>query len=384
MDRGQYTTLMEVLKSLPDRRKARGKRYSWTFLLALICCALASGQRSGHAIAHWISEHAAVLCTALSFTRSSVPSESTIRRALRALDVDLLEQRLAQYHQRLASTRRTTDETMPWQGQAVDGKELRGVRAHGQPLCLVSLVVHGSGIVLAQTEVNEKSNEITAVPQLLAGRDLHGTVITMDALLTQQMLAQQIIDQQGHYLMIVKLNQGRLHDAIRLLFDYPPWTRQTRSQEYWLHRTFDKGHGRHEWRTLECSTALGDYLPWPGIKQVMRRTCKRLIHKTDQIQKEVTYGITSLSHDQASAAQIESLWRGHWTIENRLHYVRDVTMGEDTCQIHRNTIPHVLATLRNAIISLFRVSGWSNIADAIRHFGASVYRPLQLIGALPF
>jgi predicted transposase YbfD/YdcC len=386
MDQVQYSTLLETLQSMPDMRKARGKRYSWTLLMAMICSALVSGQCSGHAIAHWISVHAKSLHTALKIQRSSMPSESTIRRALRALDIETLEHRVSGYTQGLASSASAasdrTAEGESLQGQAIDGKELRGVRAHGHPLCLVSLVTHQSGIVLAQTAVDGKSNEITAVPQLLAGRDLKGVVITMDALLTQQHLAQQIIDQGGHYLMVVKANQARLHAAIQLLFDLPPWTRQERDQEYWTCNTFDKGHGRLEWRTLECSTALGDYLAWPGMKQVLRRTCKRVIQKTGEIQQEVTYAVSDLSHSQASAAQLEKYWRGHWTIENRLHYVRDVTMGEDACQIHRGGLPQVLATLRNAIISLLRVKGWSNIADAIRYFSASVYRSLKLIGAL--
>jgi len=387
MDQVQYSTLLEALQSIPDPRKARGKRYSWTFLLALLGSALLSGQRSAHAIAHWISVHAAPLRKALQPERSTMPSESTMRRVLQALDIETLEQRLSGYTQGLLSARQTANgplaEDAALQGQAIDGKELRGVRAHGQPLCLVSRVAHQSGIVLAQTAVDEKSNEITAVPQLLAGCDLTGVVITMDALLAQRALAQQIVDQGGHYLMIIKPNQGHLYEAIQLLFEFPPWTRQEQDQEYWVHHTFDKGHGRLEWRTLECSTALGDYVPWPGMKQVMRRTCKRLISKTGEIQQEVTYAITDLSHEQASAAQLETLWRGHWTIENRLHYVRDVSMGEDACQIHRGHIPQVLAALRNAIISLLRAQGWTNIADAIRYFGASVYRSLRLIGALP-
>lgn len=386
MDQVQYSTLLEALQSLPDPRKARGKRYPWALLLALICSALVSGQCSGHAIAHWIAVHAASLRDKLQPKRSNMPSESTIRRVLQALDIEDLERQVSRYTQGLASSMGTVSssvaEKATLQGQAIDGKELRGVRAHDQPLCLVSLVAHQSGIVLAQTAVDGKSNEITAVPQLLAGRDLQGVVVTMDALLAQQPLAQQVIDQGGHYLMVIKSNQGRLHAAIQLLFDLPPWTKSSQDQEYWVHRTFDKGHGRLEWRTLEASTALGDYLPWPGMKQVMRRTCKRLITKTGEIQEEVTYAISDLSHEQASAAQLEFLWRGHWTIENRLHYVRDVSMGEDACQIHRGHIPQALAALRNAIISLLRSKGWSNIADAIRYFAASVSRSLRLIGAL--
>jgi len=99
-------------------------------------------------------------------------------------------------------------------GQALDGKEVRGSQAHGQPLTLVSLVQHGTGITLAQVETDTKSNEIPAAAQLLAGRDLTNTVTTSDALHTQRSLAQQILDQHGHYLMVVKENQPELYQSI--------------------------------------------------------------------------------------------------------------------------------------------------------------------------
>ena len=257
MDGDQYTTLMEALKDVPDPRKARGKRYAWLFLLALICGALACGQKTTHAIAHWIALHAAEILECLQPPRDSMPSESTIRRVLRAIDVGVLEERLARFAPSLAEESPatgtiTTSTGETWQGQAVDGKELRGMRAHGRPMYLVSLVQHGSGITLAQTAVEEGSNEITAVPQLLDGLDLSGTVTTMDALLTQRLLAQQVLDQGGHYLMIVKENQPKLYDAIALLFERPPWLRQEQGQEYRVHRTVDKGHGRLERRTLAC------------------------------------------------------------------------------------------------------------------------------------
>jgi hypothetical protein len=209
MDQPQYNTLMDALQQVPDPRKARGKQYPWSLLLALACGALVSGQKTAHAIAHWVVLPATELREHLRPPRDRLPSESTLRRMLRTIYVQALEQQLTAYAERLAGeTSKTGTITSPtgeqWQGQAIDGKELRGVRAHGQPLCLVSLTGHGSGIVLAQTAVDQKSNEITAVPRLLAGRDLQGIVITVDALLCQRNLAQQLLGQGGHYLTVVK------------------------------------------------------------------------------------------------------------------------------------------------------------------------------------
>jgi len=388
MDRAQYSTLLEALKDVPDPRKARGQRYAWLLLLVLISSALASGQRTAHAMADWVRLHTVELREALHVSRARLASEATLRRALRVIDLAVLEQRLSQFSVHVvaetpsAGTIQTTSgETL--QGQAVDGKALRGARAYGAAPHLVSLVRHGSGVVLAETAVAEKSNEITAVPRLLAGRDLSGTVTTMDAMHTQKTTAQQILDQGGHYVMVVKENQPELYHAIQLLFDQPPWLEQERAAEYQVKRFPDKGHGRHEVRTLECSPTLSDYLDWPGVSLVFRRRCERLILKTGQVSHETTYGITSLRAEQAGPVQLETLCRGHWTIENRVHHVRDVTMGEDANQTHVGHAPHALAALRNAILSLFRRHAWTNIAAAFRHYGASVERVLALIGALP-
>jgi len=113
----------------------------------------------------------------------------------------------------------------------------------------------------------------------------------------------------------------------------------------------------------------------------MRRTCERAVIKTGKHSVEVSYGLTNLSSDAAPAAQLEALWRGHWTIENRKHYVTDVTLGEDQGQAHCGSTPQALARLRNALIDLMRQHGWMNLADALRHYGASIPRVLALIGA---
>ena len=388
MDHEECSTLLDVLQGIPDPRKARGQRYPWLLLLALVSAALASGQKGGHAVAHWVSLHAAELYERLRPPRATMPSESTLRRALRDLDISMLEKRLARHAQYLAAQGAeqgtiTTESGEVLQGQAMDGKEVRGVRAYGKPLHLLSLAQHGSGRVLGQVAIEAKHNEITAAPQLLADRDLRGTVTTMDAMHTQVDFAQQILDQHGHYLMVVKKNQSELYDAIALLFDKPPWLPREQAAEYQVYRTTEKGHGRLERRVLETSPTLSGYLDWPGVGQVMRRQYQRIVLKTEEVSSETTYGITSLRYPDVGAAGLEQLWRGHWTIENRVHRVRDGTMGEDAGQTHTGHAAHALAALRNAILNLFRQHGWANIADAFRHYAASVQDCLDLIGAAP-
>jgi predicted transposase YbfD/YdcC len=384
MDEPQYSTLLEALSAVPDPRKARGKQYSWVLLLTLVSSALGSGERSGHGIATWVAEHTSALLVWLRPERDRLPSESTLRRALRQVDVAVLEQRVAQYTCPIAVVAEPLSAILSpqgeiLQGQALDGKAVRGACAHGQPTHLVSLVQHTSAVRLAQVAVEQKRNEISAAPTLLQGRAGPGTVTTMDALLTQRALAEQIEQQGGYYLMVVKRNQRRLYDDLRLFFQLGAIVADHEQSD--RVQTVTKGHGRLETRTLECSTAGADYLVWPGIAQIMRRTCERTVIKTGKHSVEVSYGVTNLGPDEARAAHLEALWRGHWTIENRKHYVRDVTLGEDQGQAYCGSTPQALASLRNALIALMRQQGWNNLADALRHYGASVPRVLALIGA---
>ncbi len=388
MDQRKYTTLTESLQSVPDPRKARGKRYPWVLLLNLIAAALVSGQKTVNAIAGWVDEHAQELRETLHPPQERLPSGSTFYRAVRAIDLTALEAQLSDFAKPLAvetalSAAITTPQGQVLYGQALDGKEVRGSLVHGQPLTLVSLVQHGTGITLAQVETDVKSNEIPAAAHLLEGRDLTGTVTTTDALHTQRDLAQQILDQHGHYFMIVKENQPTLYAAIALLFEQPPWSKHEQAKEYQVYPSTNKGHGRREKRRLESSTSLCPCLDWPGVGQVMRRECERVILKTGQVSHKRRYGLTSLRPQDAGAQQLEQLWRRHWTIENCDHYVRDVTLGEDAGQVHTGHAAHALAALRNAILSLFRWKGYANIAAAIRHYAAAVHRALELIGALP-
>jgi hypothetical protein len=121
-------------------------------------------------------------------------------------------------------------------------------------------------------------------------------------------------------------------------------------------------------------------LDWPGVAQVMRRECERIELKTGKVTREVSYGLTSLRPERAEAAALEALWRGHWTIENRVHYVRDVSFGEDGGHAASGSTARALASVRNALLCLFRRAGWRSVPSALAHYGASVRRALSLVG----
>src|SRR5262249_1158335 len=155
-----------------------------------------------------------------------------------------------------------------------------------------------------------------------------------------------------------KKNHPQMYAELALFFEQSGIVAD--DEHYDRCRTVSKGHGRLETRALECLSAKCEDWDWPDAAQILRRTCERLEGKSGKRTVKVSYAISSLSWQEARAVDLERLWRGHWTIENRKHYVRDVTMGEDRHQMHTGEAPRVLATLRNALIDLWRSQGWSN------------------------
>jgi predicted transposase YbfD/YdcC len=374
MDRGEYTTLVAALRQVPDPRQRRGQRYPWWVLLTLIAAAVVSGQQHGRAIGQWVREHAAELADVLEAANGRVPSEATLRRTLQTVDVGALDAQV------LGAGTPAVATSAALVGMALDGKEVRGVRAHGQILHLLSLAEH-TGIVRAQLAVSDKGSEVGAAPALLADRDLRGIVITVDALLTQRRLAEQIVRQGGDYLMVVKDNQPELEEAITTLFTATPWLVHDWGQEVWRHTTTEKGHGRLEERTLIASTTLNDYLDWPGLGQVLCRSRRWVEVATGEVHEQQRYAVTSLTPQRAGPARLARLWRGHWSIENQVHHVRDVSFAEDATRAYRGNTAHALASLHNAAVNLCRAAGRQRIADALRHYAAHPRRALALIGA---
>lgn len=146
------------------------------------------------------------------------------------------------------------------------------------------------------------------------------------------------------------------------------------------HKDYDKGHGRIETRKIRCSTALNDYIKFPYLAQVFR--IERITTDIDggNRRHEIAYGITSLTTEKATPEKVLSLVRGHWSIENSLHWVRDVTFDEDRSQVRKGSGPRVMASLRNLAIGLFRKCGSSNIAESLRHCSWNPSRSLELLG----
>jgi hypothetical protein len=270
--------------------------------LTLIMTALVSDQHHPQAIIQWITEHADLLCEQVW---PRLPSGATLRRALRHLDLRDLEARL---QQRVAP--QASRPARGIQARALDGKTLHGATRHGQPTHVVEEVVHGSGLVLWQQAVAAKSNEIPLVRRMLAQRDLTRLLYTLDALHTHWETAELIVRQGGHYLMIVKGNQRHLAGILHEWFADPAWPEEQADTI----RTCEVSHGRHDHRTLERRSTLHLPVPWPGVHQAMRRVTESWSLKTGRSRRAECYALTSLPCDQATAADLERFWRGHWTI----------------------------------------------------------------------
>ncbi len=378
MDTSDCSTLMDWLRTLPDPRCRRGRRYDWRFLLTLLVVAVVNEQTHLRAMSDWLEFHAAELLTWLGCPEGRMPSLSTLQRSLAALDFGGLRSRLAGHARELLAEWQG-GEAAPLRGWAMDGKEARGARQHGEAVRVVNLMDHDSGFVMDQLVVPEETNEIPVGTALVSGQALHGVVVTADAAHTQRALVRTVLAQGGHYLLAAKANQPTLCAAIEELFAAPATRRWQPVED--CHESFDYGHGRCETRVLETSTLLCEWLDWEGVGQVFRRTCTREDARTHERTTEVHYGLTSLSSADASAADVERLCRGHWRIENQLHWVKDVLLGEDACTVGARRGAAALVALRNAVVTLFRSRLEGSLARTRRFYQSSVELSLALIGA---
>jgi predicted transposase YbfD/YdcC len=370
----QSRPLIEVFSDIPDVRKSRGKRHPLSAILALSCCAMLCGSRSYSAIAEWGRNYGSEIAHALGFTHNT-PCASTLHTIFGRLDCEVFEATLGVWADSGVAHTPATPEA-PEAAMAVDGKTLRGSKKQGAPgTHLLSVLAHRLGLTLTQQAVAAKTNEIKEVETVLGHIVLKGRVVTMDALLTQRQVAQTIVDAGGDYVMIVKENQPQLKADIELVFTLPPAGDRQESV-----RTVDVGHGRIETRNLTTSAALVGYSDWPGLAQVFEVGRHVTTKKTGTERVEVVYGVTSLSPERATPGRVLELVRGHWAIENKSHWVRDVTFDEDRSQVRCGNIPQVMAALRNTAIGLLRWAGHTNIAAACRRLAAQPAQALALIG----
>ncbi|MEV1242363.1 ISAs1 family transposase [Nonomuraea sp. NPDC050022] len=361
--------LAEVLDTVPDPRSRRGRRYRLGPLLALSLLAVLGGATSLAKITRVIAGYDPHLRARAGLPGTAKLAASTLGRLPSRLDGDAFDTATCGYLASLAACGPPSDRT-PLIGLAVDGKTLRGSRTPDTTVHLLAATRHDTQTVVAQRQVEAHSNEIPAFTPLLSGLDLTHTVITADALHTQHEHARHIIAAGGHHLFIVKGNQPTLHRRLKAL----PWREAILND-----RTDETGHGRREIRRMKiCTVRPG--LPFPHAAQAIQVKRRRTDHRTGKTTIVTIYAVTSLPPGRITHAQLAALIRGHWSIENRLHHVRDVTYGEHHSQARTGNAPRNMAALRNLAIGALRLTGATNLAQAIRHLSRDATRPLTILG----
>jgi len=378
-------SLFALLTSLPDPRKRRGRRYPLAAILTVIILAKLAGETSISGIAHWARLRAAWLAPLLQVSHPRLPCANTLTLVCSKIDCAELNRLLAEFFIPVLAPLPEAplpDDPETERAQrhlALDGKTLRGTRRTGhvvQPAVhLLSLydVTHQG--TLAQAEVGAKDHEIPGATAMISGRDLRGCVVTADALHTQRAWCRTVRKQGGDYVLIVKKNQRNLRGDLALLFggEWPAWLgRDTKI-------TTNKGHGRREVRKMHTSAEMNEYLAaqWEDLAQVFQ--IEREVVHNGKTSHEVVYGITSVPQEVADADKVLTLVRAHWHLENRVHWRRDVTLGEDACQVKQTKAAQVLASLNNGVLMLMDHLGVENVKAQMREFAA---QPLAAVALL--
>lgn len=385
-------SLYEALKRVKDKRSRRGKRYPAAVVLTLLVLGKLAGQVKLKGIAEWVGWQAEMLAERLPLYRGQVPCANTYRYVSDQIDAAEMNQVLGEYFATL--THKPTSPEMHTEPEersaamgsaqrthlALDGKSMRGTRRRGEA---PKAAVHTVGLynvtarfMWQQQTVEGKGQERQAAMQLIEPLAFHGSVVSADALHTQPKWAQAVLDRGGEYLLIAKGNQSELREAIALLFSQPLRPRLFPEGEA---HTVDKAHGHLEIRHLRVSSELGAYLAprWPQVAQVFQ--IERTITRHGKTTHEFVYGLTSLTAQETSPANLLALVRHHWHIENRTHWRRDVTLGEDACRVTLGQVPQVLAALNNCVLAIVDFLHQSNLAAATRFFSARPQKALDLL-----
>jgi len=359
---GPLLSLYEAFAAVPDPRSKHGQRYDLPYRLPCLVAALLCNCNSLEAVGQWCYDHQPLLRRLFGPRDFYAPTGSLYRRLLPRLSVGHIELVLAAW---INASRPDGDA----EAVALDGKTVRGgaTSDHKGPH-LLSFYTHQSQETLLQVRVSEKTNEIPIAQAVLPCLPLRSRVYTADALHTHAAFMEVVQVCSGASVLTVKGNQPTLYADLATYFSDPDTVIVPYEQEC----SVDRRRGRVETRTIEVSCGMNDYLAptWPLVRQVARLTRHVRVRKTGKITQEVVYLITDLTQIQASPRRLLELGRGHWSIENGSHYVRDVSFGEDRSRLHTGSAPQIMAALRNLAITLIHRSGSFQMAASRRHFAS--------------
>ena len=334
-------TILDHFADLDDPRVERTRRHKLVDIIAIAICATICGADSWVHIELFGRSKLAWFQSFLELP-GGIPSHDTFGDVFARLDPVQLQDCFISWTQAIA-------QLLPGEVVAVDGKTAR--RSYDRAgnkgaIHMVSAWATQNALTLGQVKTEEKSNEITAIPQLLEMLELHGCIVTIDAMGCQREIAQQITQGGADYVLTVKENQGQLHEGIRDLFEGAE-ALDFDGVSYDHTETVEKGHGRLERRECwvitdqDCLDYLDPQGQWPQLKAAVRVVGHR--QTTEGSTSQPRYYISSLA---ASAEQLLAAIRSHWSIENSLHWTLDVTFREDQCRVRKDNGPQNINTLR--------------------------------------
>lgn len=341
--------LLGEFSDLPDPRSERNQDHPLISIVMIAMCGTICGADNWVEIESYGNAKREWLETIIPLP-NGIPSHDTFGRVFRLLDPEAVQSRFLKWVQRVSQL--TEGELV-----AIDGKQMRGskdIPAGKEAMYLVSAWASHNRMVLGQRRVEEKSNEITAIPELLALLVLKGCIVTIDAIGCQTEIAAQIVEQEADYVLAVKGNQGTLHEDITDLFAGFE-EHQFQSVDYDYHKTVNKDHGRIDIR--ECwvvsrpdyITYLRRHQAWPQLTSLVKLVSERRINGQSTV--KTRYFIASFS---SSAQHFLQLCRDHWHIENQLHWVLDVAFSQDHNRVHKDHAPENLAVMQHIALNLLK------------------------------
>lgn len=367
--------LVERAKTIADpRRQCQNLKHRLEDIIVLGFCGVLAGCDDFVEIATWANLNSAFFRTFLELPHG-IPSHDTFNRVFAVLKPTALQEVLLPW---LLQRR-----GLPGDWVHVDGKTMRRTRSAAKnlgALHVVSAWAGQTGLTLGQVAVEAKSNEITAMPQLLQLLDLRQKIVTIDAMGCQKEIAQIVVDQKGDYVLAAKDNQPSLHAEIQTAF---ATAAEQGSMPHRVYRTEESGHGRDEQRTVQVLAARGHLSTsqleaWVGVLSLVMVVRVVSCQTTGMVSREVSYFISSL---RPNARRIGSAIRGHWSIENGLHWVLDVVFREDARRLYDRTAAENVAFLNRLALSLLRGdSSKGSLKVKRKRAGWSIQYLAQLLG----
>lgn len=379
----QIESLYRKLQAVRDYRHKRGRRYEAAAVMVIVLLAKMAGEESVCGIAEWASLREEWLKEVLGLRR--MPCANTYAYISTHLDSIELAAQIATYFEQFAAVEACAEgsdgqenrtELEHW---ALDGKVLRGSHRQAPPSQsgqeVLNVYAVAQGYLKHCQPIASKGYEAATAQAFVGQSDCAGKVITADALHTRPRFCRQIRRQQGEYVLVVKRNRPELEAEIRQLFALAPDPRYPVQTV----RTVDKGHGRVTVRQLSTSSELNLAVAaeWRDAAQVF--LLERWVTRHGKTSYESVCGLTSLTACEASPAKLLALVRAHWHIENRCHWRRDATLGEDRCTVRQPRVATVLAVLNSAILALFDRCKITNARKARRAFDAHPQLALALL-----